>query len=49
MQGLFKFSKWITQDNETECSKNIKELKKMQLSYKQGEKESTALFINLKA
>jgi hypothetical protein len=49
MQGLFKFSKWMTQDTETECLKSIKELKKMQLSYKQGEKESTALIINLKA
>ena len=49
MQGLFKFSKWITQDSTADSIKSVRELKKMQLTFKQEEKESTALFINLKA
>lgn len=49
MQGLFKFSKWITQDSSTDCIKSVQELKKMQLTYKPQDKGSTALVINLKA
>ena len=49
MQGLLKFSKWITQESSTACIKSVHELKQMQLAYKPNEKESTALFIDLKA
>ena len=50
MQGLFNFIKSSVHDDAiSSCANNLKELKKMRVSYPPEEQPTTALCINLKA
>ena len=50
MQGLFKFSRWMTSgDAISDCAKNIKDLSKLKLTYPPEQEEEHKMVINLKA
>ena len=50
MQGLFKFNRWATpSDAISDCAKNLQDLQKLKMTYPPEEKETMAIFINLKA